>query len=192
MTRRSIEADRPKRAGAADLTERDLDRVADLFEMARRSSLKVDAIINEIMHEEETLLSQFGSPSLYVHHLLDSPLNSPYGLPPDGTKLLSRTIQQHQRRRSRSPVHIKVVFADRNRHIEQSRIKPVPHGVNIRKLVAGRGVFRLRRIAVKLRRANYQQSLRSKFRTQLGNDRSLRFAIPHTSAPKRTAASASS
>src|SRR6266571_1852195 len=83
---------------------------------------------------------------------------------------LSRAIQKNERRRSGSAIRVEVVLADRNRYVEQPRIKAVPHRIDVLQFIARRGMFDLRCVTVEPRRPDHLQSLAGKLRAQSSND----------------------
>ena len=64
---------------------------------------------------------------------------------------LPRAVEQHKRRRGRSAVHIEVVLADGDGHVEKAAVEAVAHGIDVGEFSAGRRIFDLRGIAVKPR-----------------------------------------
>src|ERR1700730_16319878 len=93
-----------------------------------------------------------------------------------------RSIEQDQSRRGTGAIEIEILFADRDGSALQSGVEVLPHALDVGKLILRSGVLPLRRVAVELGGSDEHQTAAAELRAQLGDNRTLRFAV---SAPVR-------
>src|SRR5581483_7212393 len=93
-------------------------------------------------------------------------------------------VEKYEGRSGRSAIHIKIGFADWNRHIKQSTVEPMPHRIDVLNFIARTRVFDLRRVPVEPSWPNNLQSLSCKLRPQLRDDGRFRFAISAPVSPE--------
>src|ERR1700730_15399105 len=96
-----------------------------------------------------------------------------------------RSIEQDQSRRGTGAIEIEIFLDDRDGNALQSGVKVLPYPLDVRKLILRRCILPLRSVAVELGGSDEHQAAPAELRAQLGDNRTLRFAISAPVCPEK-------